>query len=150
MEMKNDIERVEKMTVEMDVNDIAYSVMQNEYEELVEDIDGGDYDFIDEELDRAYFYKRVLSVLENEDIPVRASIGLIDRVTILDELYENKYDYIGESDTDEDIYKYVIEYGYRMYDRISHYGETPDEVFFEIVKELLLDYKEGVDAGEYD
>lgn len=112
--MKTDIEKIEKITSEMALNDIAYLIMQDELDALKADIDCGDYDDFGEKMRRAYFYQRVLSILANEDIPMRATIGLLSTDGILCELYGDRYGFIGESDTDEDIYKYVMEYGYRM------------------------------------
>ncbi len=146
--MKNDIKEVEKITTEMAINDIVYAMMQDEYDEVEADIDCYNYDSIDDQMSRAYFYKRVLSVLANEDIPERASIGLFSVKYVLDELYENQYDFIGESDKDEDIYKYVIEYGYRMYDKVSYLGANSNEVFIMLVKKCIMNYLEGVDDSD--
>ena len=146
--MKNDIKRVEKITPEMALNDIVYLMMQEEYDDLEQTIDCGDYESIDEQMSRAYFYKRVLSVLANDDIPLRASVGLFDTIKVLDGLYEDRYEFIGESDTDEDIYKYVMEYGYRMYDQIAFLGDTPEEVFIMLAKKYITNYLEGVEEDD--
>mgnify|MGYP003293209819 CR=1 FL=1 len=141
--MKTDIEKIEKITSEMALNDIAYLIMQDELDALKADIDCGDYDDFEEEMRRAYFYQRVLSILANEDIPMRATIGLLSTDGILCELYGDRYGFIGESDTDEDIYKYVMEYGYRMYDRVSFLGDTPEEVFIILSKKYIANCTEG-------
>ena len=141
--MKTDIEKIEKITSEMALNDIAYLIMQDELDALKADIDCGDYDDFGEEMHRAYFYQRVLSILANEDIPMRATIGLLSTDGILCELYGDRYGFIGESDTDEDIYKYVMEYGYRMYDRVSFLGDTPEEVFIILSKKYIANCTEG-------
>ena len=47
----------------MALNDIVYLMMQEEYDDLEQTIDCGDYESIDEQMRRAYFYKRVLSLL---------------------------------------------------------------------------------------
>ena len=140
--MKIDIEKLEKITDEMAVNDLSYRIMQKEYDKFIEDIDIGNYDSIGQMMKTAYFYKRVLSVLENKDIPIRAAIGLIDTIKVLDGLYEDRYEFIGDSDTDEDIYEYVIEYGYRMYDQISHLANTPEGVFIKLLQILLFGFDE--------
>ena len=101
--MKNDIKKLEKITDEMFINDISYKIMQKEYDLLIRAIDEGEYDNIEPMMRAAYFYKRVLSVLENKDIPMRASIGLIDTYKVLDGLFEDKDEYIGDSDADTDI-----------------------------------------------
>lgn len=147
--MKNDVNKVEKITFEMEINDIEYCLMQDEYDDLSDDIDYGDYDDFEEEMDRAYFYKRVLSLLANEDVPPRAAVGLYSKDGILNELYSNRETYIGESDTDEDIYKYVIEYGYRRYDQIAHLGKTPEDVFNALVRKCIYEFMKGA-YEDYD
>ena len=148
--MKIDIKKVEKITDEMFINDISYRIMQKEYDQLIQTIDEGEYDNIEAMMKAAYFYKRVLSVLENKDIPIRAAIGLIDTYKVLDGLYEDKDEYIGDSDADTDIYEYAIEYGYRMYDRISHFADTPEGVFLKLIKIMLIgiDDEEGEENDE--
>ena len=138
--MKIDVEKIKKITNEMSVNDLTYRIMCKEYESIEKDIDEGNYKNISPIMKKAYFYKRVLSVLENKDVPIRAAVGLIDTVTVLDGLYEDRYEFIGDSDTDEDIYSYVIEYGYRMYDRIAHWAEVPEDVFVRLIQILLNEF----------
>ena len=145
--MKIDIEKLEKITDEMFANDLSYRIMQKEYDMFIEDIDAGNYESIDSVMRTAYFYKRVLSVLENKDIPFRAAIGLIDTYKVLDGLYEDRYEYIGDSDTDEDIYEYVLEYGYRMYDQISHLADTPEGVFIKLRQIMLFGFEDEEDEN---
>ena len=145
--MKIDIEKLEKITDEMFANDLSYRIMQKEYDMFIEDIDAGNYESIDSVMRTAYFYKRVLSVLENKDISFRAAIGLIDTYKVLDGLYEDRYEYIGDSDTDEDIYEYVLEYGYRMYDQISHLADTPEGVFIKLLQILLFGFEDEEDEN---
>ena len=90
--MKNDVNKVEKITFEMEINDIEYCLMQDEYDDLSDDIDYGDYDDFEEEMDRAYFYKRVLSLLANEDVPPRAAVGLYSREDIAINTIHNRID----------------------------------------------------------
>ena len=147
--MKNDIKKVEEVTFEMKLNDIIFRFMQSEYDRLVYEIEDELYDDIDEMLDRLYFYRRVMSILENYDLPEKAVIGLFCSVDILDHLYSEVEDYIGDSDTDNDIYRYVIEYGYRAYDDIAICDETPQEVLDRFVLEAFQAYgKEGVEDDE--
>ena len=145
--MKIDVEKLEKITDEMFANDLSYRIMQKEYDMFIEDIDAGNYESIDSVMRTAYFYKRVLSVLENKDISFRAAIGLIDTYKVLDGLYEDRYEYIGDSDTDEDIYEYVLEYGYRMYDQISHLADTPEGVFIKLLQILLFGFEDEEDEN---
>ena len=140
--MKIDIEKLKTITSEMMINDLSYKVMQKEYDLFARSIDNGEYDDFGETMEKAYFYKRVLSLLANKDMPIRSAIGLIDTYKVLDGLYEDKYEFIGDSDTDEDIYEYVLEYGYRMYDRISHLSDTPEGVFVKLMQIILNDYDE--------
>ncbi len=146
--MKIDVKKLEKITDEMFANDLSYRIMQKEYDMFIEDIDAGNYESIDSVMRTAYFYKRVLSVLENKDIPFRAAIGLIDTYKVLDGLYEDRYEYIGDSDTDEDIYEYVLEYGYRMYDQISHLADTPAGVFIKLLQILLFGFEDEEDEND--
>jgi len=134
--MKIDIKKIKRITNEMSVNDLMYKMMRREYELIEQDIDEGNYKDITPIMKKAYFYKRVLSILENKDVPIRAAIGLIDTITVLDGLYEDRFEFIGDSDTDEDIYSYVIEYGFRMYDQIAHWAEVPEDVFIRLMQTL--------------
>ena len=84
-----------------------------------------------------YSAKRVLSVLENSDMPIRAAVGLLDNVFIVDALLEDKDEYIGESDTDTDIYNFVVEHGYRHYDEIVMPGELPETVFIRMARCMM-------------
>lgn len=146
--MKIDVKKLEKITDEMFANDLSYRIMQKEYDMFIEDIDAGNYESIDSVMRTAYFYKRVLSVLENKDIPFRAAIGLIDTYKVLDGLYEDRYEYIGDSDTDEDIYEYVLEYGYRMYEQISHLADTPEGVFIKLLQIMLFGFEDEEDEND--
>lgn len=146
--MKIDVKKLEKITDEMFANDLSYRIMQKEYDMFIEDIDAGNYESIDSVMRTAYFYKRVLSALENKDIPFRAAIGLIDTYKVLDGLYEDRYEYIGDSDTDEDIYEYVLEYGYRMYDQISHLADTPEGVFIKLLQIMLFGFEDEEDEND--
>ena len=147
--MKNDIKKVEEVTFEMKLNDIIFKFMQREYDQLVYEIVNDLYDNSYEILDEAYFYKRVISILRNYDLPEKAVVGLFCSADILFHLYSEVEDYIGDSDTDNDIYRYVMEYGYRAYDAIAISEETPQEVMDRFVKEAFEFYlKEGVDDDE--
>ena len=103
--MKNDIRKADEVTVEMRVNDIVYGIISDELDNMICDCED-----LPEEFEKLYFAKRVLSVLENSDMPIRAAVGLLDNVFIVDALLEDKDEYIGESDTDTDIYNFVVEH----------------------------------------
>ena len=150
--MKSDNKKVELVTSEMSLNDFNYAMMQKEYDNLVIDISIGMYDDdIDAGIDKAYFYKRVLSVLSNNDIPLRAAIGIFDVPYPLDKLYEEKEMFIGEFDTDTDIYEYVLEYGYRAYEKIKDFGDfgdTPEDILKNLMRAIKKCAKELKDDDE--
>ena len=138
--MKNDLKRVGNLDFEMRINDMVYKKMQFEFNYVNNKLKKGV--FIDEEygkqlLDQHYFFMRVLSVLQNNDIPERACMGLFLLYSILTNLYRDKTDFIGESDSDNDIYKYVVEYGYRQLDRFC---QMDANLLRKLVRESLSDY----------
>ena len=138
--MKNDLKRVGNIDFEMHINDMVYKKMQFEFNYVNNKLKKGV--FIDEEygkqlLDQHYFFMRVLSVLQNNDIPERACMGLFLLYSILTNLYRDKTDFIGESDSDNDIYKYVVEYGYRQLDRFCQMNA---DSLRKLVRESLSDY----------
>ena len=45
--------------------------------------------------------------------------------------------YIGDSDSDTDIWNYVVEHGYRHYDEIVLPGECPEMVYLRIARCIL-------------
>lgn len=130
--MKNDIRKADEITVEMRVNDIVYGIISDELDNMICDCED-----LPEEFEKLYFAKRVLSVLENSDMPIRAAVGLLDNVFIVDALLEDKDEYIGESDTDTDIYNFVVEHGYRHYDEIVMPGELPETVFIRMARCMM-------------
>ena len=133
--MKNDVKKLEKITDEMKINDIVFNIMIAEYSRLEKAIDYGNYYKIEDELDKAYFYRRVISVLESNDLPLAAAVGLFGTCRILNTLYWCRNDYIGESDTDADIFKMLLEFGYRQCDEMSYLGRTPLEIYNRLVNE---------------
>ena len=111
--MKNDVKKVNEITTEMRINDLIYKIIDDELDDMIYDCDE-----LDKEFEKLYFAKRVLSVFQNNDMPIRAAVGLLDNVDIIEALYEDKDEYIGDSDSDTDIWNYVVEHGYRHYDEI--------------------------------
>lgn len=67
--MKNDIKKADEVTVEMHVNDIVYGIISDELDNMICDCED-----LPEEFEKLYFAKRVLSVLENSDMPIRAAV----------------------------------------------------------------------------
>lgn len=130
--LKNDVKKVNEITTEMRVNDLIYKIIDDELEDMIYDCDE-----LDEEFEKLYFAKRVLSVFQNNDMPIRAAVGLLDNVDIIEALYEDKDEYIGDSDSDTDIWNYVVEHGYRHYDEIVLPGECPEMVYLRIARCIL-------------
>ena len=116
--MKNDIRKADEITVEMRV----YGIISDELDNMICDCED-----LPEEFEKLYFAKRVLSVLENSDMPIRAAVGLLDNVFIVDALLEDKDEYIGESDTDTDIYNFEIVMP----------GELPETVFIRMARCMM-------------
>ena len=130
--MKNDVKKVNEITTEMRINDLIYKIIDDELEDMIYDCDE-----LDKEFEKLYFAKRVLSVFQNNDMPIRAAVGLLDNVDIIKALYEDKDEYIGDSDSDTDIWNYVVEHGYRHYDEIVLPGEYPEMVYLRIARCIL-------------
>lgn len=134
--MKNDVRKVEELSTEMRVNDLLYSIIFDELDEMIYDCEN-----LADEFEMLYFGQRVLSVLENNDMPLRAAVGLFDNIDIIESLYEDKEEYIGDSDSDTDIWNYILEHGYRHYDEIVLPGEIPEMVFIRIARCILKEEK---------
>ena len=80
--MKNDVKKVNEITTEMRINDLIYKIIDDELEDMIYDCDE-----LDKEFEKLYFAKRVLSVFQNNDMPIRAAVGLLDNVDIIEALY---------------------------------------------------------------
>lgn len=148
--MKNDLRPVEEITTEMTFNDMLYKKMQFDLsivESLLAKYPGDDKEYVKFLLDEYYFFKRVLSVLANEDIPFKACAGLFMLLDVLPTLYDEKENFIGESDTDEDIYKFVIEFGYRQFDE---WLVMDKKEAFEMFGDALADYDEVIEKEDED
>lgn len=148
--MKNDLRPVEEITTEMTFNDMLYKKMQFDLsivESLLAKYPGDDKEYVKFLLDEYYFFKRVLSVLANEDIPFKACAGLFMLLDVLPTLYDEKENFIGESDTDEDIYKFVIEFGYRQFDE---WLVMDKKEAFEMFSDALDDYDEVIEKEDED
>ena len=138
--MKNDIKRIVNLDFEMRINDMVYKKMQHEFTYVNDKLKKGI--FVDDEyskqlLAQHYFFKRVLSVLQDNDIPERSCMGLFLLYSIMTNLYRDKTDFIGESDVDSDIYKYVVEYGYRQLDKFCQMDEN---LLRKLIRKRLRDY----------
>ena len=111
--MKNDVKKVNEITTEMRINDLIYKIIDDELDDMIYDCDE-----LDKEFEKLYF-------------------GLLDNVDIIEALYEDKDEYIGDSDSDTDIWNYVVEHGYRHYDEIVLPGECPEMVYLRIARCIL-------------
>ena len=123
---------MEELSTEMRVNDLLYNIIFDELDDMIYDCEN-----LADEFEMLYFGQRVLSVLENNDMPLRAAVGLFDNVDIIESLYEDKEEYIGDSDSDTDIWNYILDHGYRHYDEIVLPGEIPEMVFIRIARCIL-------------
>ena len=147
--MRNDLKKIDNIDFEMRINDMVYKKMQYEFDFINNRLKKGGS--VDEEhnqllLNEHYFFMRVLSVLQNNDIPERSCMGLFLLYSILTNLYRDKTDFIGESDSDSDIYKYVVEYGYR---RIDDFCKMDTESLRKRIREVYRDYyKYCVSGGD--
>ncbi len=131
--MRNDIKKIDNITKEMEVNNSLYYEM---YDELIDNVFdyyfSGNDDNLIEDFEILYFKRRILSVMENNDIPFRAAIGLFFHKNRLDLLCKYRDDYIEDEDSDTDIYKYILEIGYQFYERIMYLGADEYEIYEEI------------------
>lgn len=116
--MKNDVRKMHDISTEMQINDLLYNIISDELEDMIADCDN-----LENEFEIIYFGRRVLSVFQNNDMPIYAALGLLDNEKIIKLLYDDKEKYIGGSDGDTDIWNYIVERGYRHYDKIVRRGE---------------------------
>ena len=115
--MKNDVRKMHDISTEMQINDLLYNTISDELEDMIADCDN-----LENEFEIIYFGRRVLSVFQNNDMPIYAALGLLDNEKIIKLLYDDKEKYIGGSDGDTDIWNYIVERGYRHYDKIVRRG----------------------------
>ncbi len=141
--MRNDIKRIDNVTKEMEVNNELYYDMLDELFDSVFDFY---YCTAEEDMmdifEVLYFKRRILSVMEKNDIPFRAAIGLFFHGKRLALLNMYREEYLDDEDSDTEIYKYILELGYRFYDLISYLGDSEDKVYEMVKKYRELDEKE--------
>lgn len=137
--MRTDIQRVKQITKEMKINDLLYNEMKHEYDINVSALCRVDPIKLSKAAEMLYFHRRFLSVLEGQDLPLRSAIGLYSLNHRLLRIEAKRDEYIGDSDTDTDIYSFLLEYGYRIYDRIAPPGTTADEMYEKIVAREVRD-----------
>ena len=74
--MRTDIERIGEATKEMRLNDRLYNEMREELDREIEYIAEFEPELLYNEFETLYFWRRVLSVLENHDLPFQCAVGL--------------------------------------------------------------------------
>ena len=127
--MKTDLKRITEVTREMKLNDMVYNRMRDELDEYIDLIVYLYPEELTKRFEDLYFYQRVLSVLSNYDLPLKAAIGYFGLLNCLETLFDVRESHIGESDSDADIFKLVVEYGYELYDDLVLPGEDIDDVY---------------------
>ena len=126
--MRNDIQKVKNITNQMKINDLLYKELRKEYDGLVIEICGVDNEDFAEEVERLYFPRRVLSLLSDQDLPLRCAVGLYSIDDVLFKIAALKDRYIGESDSDTDIMTMLLELGYKAYAKTEKAGLTVDQL----------------------
>ncbi len=127
--MRTDIHRVKQITKEMRINDLLYDKLKEEYDCYISGLRCLDPNHISEAMELLYFHRRILSVLSAHDLPLRSAVGLFSLESRLMIIEVQREKYIGDSDTDEDVYTFLMELGYRIYDIITPAGVTPEEMY---------------------
>ncbi len=141
--MRNDIRKIDNITNEMEVNNkLYYDMLEEFYEGLDDYFYAADEDDIMDDFETLYFKRRILSVMERHDIPFRAAIGLFFHGKRLALLNMYREEYLDDEDSDTDIYKFILELGYRFYDLISYLGDNEDKVYGMVKKYRELEEKE--------
>ena len=137
--MRTDIQRVKQITKEMKINDLLYKEMKTEYDSYVKGLYLLEREMIPEALEQLYYHKRMLSVLSGQDLPIRCAIGLYALKDKLLKIEAQREQYIGDSDTDTDVYAFLMELGYRIYDLITPVGTTANEMYEKVLAREVKD-----------
>lgn len=117
--MRTDMKKTNEVTEEMRLNDRLYNEMREELDREIEYIAEFDPELLYDEFEMLYFWRRVLSVLENHDLPIKCAVGLSflsDKLEVLSSLRDL---YISDEDSDAEIFKYILEIGYKAYDELT-------------------------------
>lgn len=131
--MRNDIKKIDNITKEMEVNnELYYDMLDELFDSVCDYYYSADEDKMMDNFETLYFKRRILSVMEKNDIPFRAAIGLFFNKNKLDLLCKFRDDYIEDEDSDTDIYKYILEIGYQFYEQIMYLGADEYEIYAEI------------------
>ncbi len=111
------------MTEEIKLHDRLYDEMREELDREIEYIAEIEPELLYNEFEMLYFWRRVLSVLRNHDMPMRCAVGLShwsNRLLMLSTLRDS---YIADEDSDAEIFKYILEIGYKAYDELTEPGD---------------------------
>ena len=122
--MRNDIEKIDEVTEEMRLNDRLYNEMREELDREIEYIAEIEPELLYDEFEMLFFWRRVLSVLENHDLPIQCAVGLShwsNRLLMLSSLRDL---YIADEDSEAEIFKYILEIGYKAYDELVEHGNN--------------------------
>lgn len=131
--MRTDIYRVKQITKEMRINDLLYDKMKEEYDCYVRGLHRLNPKDIPEATEQLYFHRRILSLLSDRDLPLRSAVGLFSLEGKLMKIEAQREQHIGDSDTDADVYTFLMELGYRIYDLITPIGVTPEEMYDRLI-----------------
>ncbi|MBR5088961.1 MAG: hypothetical protein IK093_06000 [Ruminiclostridium sp.] len=132
--MRNDIQKIKTVTNQMKINDLLYEAMRKEYDGLVKKACEAYNEYFSEEVEKLYFPRRVLSLLSNQDLPMRCAVGLYSIDGVLIKIASVKEKYIGDSDSDVDIMTLLLELGYKAYAKAKS-GATIEQVFENIIRD---------------
>jgi len=115
--MRIDNKRVDKITNEMKLNDRLYYLMRKELDDHILEIVNYYPDGINERFEELFFYRRVISILENHDLPFKCALGYYDLVDRLEFIENKRHEYLCGDESDEEIFKFILELGYELYDK---------------------------------
>ena len=127
--MKTVFSKHDRVTNEMILNNKLYDEMEDEYSELVfafleDELDSDKYDF-----ERLHFMRRMLSVIEEHDIPYEAAVGLYPFRGRLELLARYREKIFVDEDDDADVFNFIVGVGLRFYDVFSAIGHDTDDVY---------------------
>ena len=141
--MRNDIKKIDNVTKEMEVNnELYYDMLEELFDSVCDYYYSADEDKMMDDFETLYFKRRILSVMERHDIPFRAAIGLFFHKDRLDLLCKYREEYLDDEDSDTDVYKFILELGYRFYDLISYLGDNEEKVYEMVKLHRKLEFEE--------
>lgn len=143
--MRTDIVRLCKVTEEAILNERLYQQMRDELEQELKTIAMLNPKLLLKEFDTLYFWRRILSVIQTHDLPYRCVVGLLSLSHRLEVLSSFRDSFIADDDSDTEIYKFVLEFGYRMFGQRLTLAEKEAPEEYEAVKLYQKPEKEGVD-----